>query len=154
MQITNSLPIKPAPFQPDQVQARQMRRITHNRAIRNNVARDRRHSAHKGMRANAGKLVHSAKPAQYRTIANAHAAADLHAIGNHNFVANPALMRQSRFTLEWSQGGNRNVFHTYNPEAYWYDDYEDIVMDSSIHNPFNDDNPLADDEFQLSFPTN
>ncbi|MBU8870494.1 MAG: TonB-dependent receptor [Gemmatimonadales bacterium] len=35
-------------------------------------------------------------------------------------LANPGLMRQDRFTLEYSQGGNRNVFHTYNPEAFWY----------------------------------
>ncbi|MFT5234331.1 MAG: outer membrane receptor protein involved in Fe transport [Candidatus Krumholzibacteriia bacterium] len=35
-------------------------------------------------------------------------------------LAGPAIMRQSRFTGEWSQGGNRNIFHTYNPEAYLY----------------------------------
>ncbi len=32
----------------------------------------------------------------------------------------PAVMRKSRFTGIWSQGQNRNVFHTYNPEGYWY----------------------------------
>ncbi len=35
-------------------------------------------------------------------------------------VVNPADMRQSRFTGDWSQGGNRNIFHTYNPEGFWY----------------------------------
>jgi outer membrane receptor protein involved in Fe transport len=35
-------------------------------------------------------------------------------------LASPARERQSRFTGEWSLGGNRNVFHTYNPEASWY----------------------------------
>ncbi len=35
-------------------------------------------------------------------------------------LSQPAVMRQNRFTNEWSQGGNRNVFHTYNPEAYLY----------------------------------
>ncbi len=35
-------------------------------------------------------------------------------------LVSPATMRQSRFTGLWSQGGNRNVFHTYNPEGYWY----------------------------------
>jgi outer membrane receptor protein involved in Fe transport len=45
-------------------------------------------------------------------------------------------MRQSRFTLDWSQGGNRNVFHTYNPEAYWYMqdrwEYEGMVVNYGL----------------------
>jgi outer membrane receptor protein involved in Fe transport len=48
----------------------------------------------------------------------------------------PAIMRQSRFTEEWSQGGNRNVFHTYNPEAYWYLqdrwEYEGMVVNYGL----------------------
>ena len=51
-------------------------------------------------------------------------------------LANPALMRQSRFTLDWSQGGNRNVFHTYNPEAYLYMqdrwEYEGMVVNYGL----------------------
>ena len=51
-------------------------------------------------------------------------------------LSDPAVMRQSRFTLEWSQGGNRNVFHTYNPEAYWYVqdrwEYEGMVMNYGL----------------------
>ena len=35
-------------------------------------------------------------------------------------LANPAIERQNRFTGEWTLGSNRNVFHTYNPEASWY----------------------------------
>jgi outer membrane receptor protein involved in Fe transport len=48
----------------------------------------------------------------------------------------PAIMRQSRFTDQWSQGGNRNVFHTYNPEAYWYLqdrwEYEGMVVNYGL----------------------
>ncbi|PID81212.1 hypothetical protein CSB20_03655, partial [bacterium DOLZORAL124_64_63] len=48
----------------------------------------------------------------------------------------PAVMRQSRFTDLWSQGGNRNVFHTYNPEAYWYAqdrwEYEGMVVNYGL----------------------
>ncbi len=48
----------------------------------------------------------------------------------------PATMRQSRFTGLWSQGGNRNVFHTYNPEAYWYLqdrwEYEGMVVNYGL----------------------
>ncbi len=48
----------------------------------------------------------------------------------------PAVMRQSRFTREWSQGGNRNVFHTYNPEGYWYLqdrwEYEGMVVNYGL----------------------
>lgn len=51
-------------------------------------------------------------------------------------LAAPAVMRQSRFTDEWSQGGNRNVFHTYNPEAYWYLqdrwEYEGMVVNYGL----------------------
>ena len=45
-------------------------------------------------------------------------------------------MRQDRFTMEWSQGGNRNIFHTYNPEAYWYMqdrwEYEGMVVNYGL----------------------
>ena len=45
-------------------------------------------------------------------------------------------MRQSRFTGEWTQGGNRNVFHTYNPEGYWYAqdrwEYEGMVVNYGL----------------------
>ncbi len=48
----------------------------------------------------------------------------------------PAVMRQSRFTGEWSQGSNRNVFHTYNPEGYWYLqdrwEYEGMVVNYGL----------------------
>lgn len=48
----------------------------------------------------------------------------------------PAVMRQSRFTNEWSQGGNRNIFHTYNPEAYLYLqdrwEYEGMVVNFGL----------------------
>ncbi len=48
----------------------------------------------------------------------------------------PAIMRQSRFTGEWSQGQNRNIFHTYNPEAYWYAqdrwEYEGMVVNYGL----------------------
>jgi len=51
-------------------------------------------------------------------------------------IANPAIMRQSRFTLEWSQGGNRNIFHTYNPEGYLYAqdrwEYEGMVVNYGL----------------------
>ncbi len=51
-------------------------------------------------------------------------------------LAAPAIMRQSRFTSEWSQGGNRNIFHTYNPEAYLYLqdrwEYEGMVMNYGL----------------------
>jgi len=47
-------------------------------------------------------------------------------------IAQPALERLNRFTGEWSLGGNRNVFHSYNPEASWYIqdrwDYEGMVV--------------------------
>lgn len=52
------------------------------------------------------------------------------------FLAAPAIMRQSRFTDEWSQGANRNVFHTYNPEGYWYLqdrwEYEGMVVNYGL----------------------
>ncbi len=48
----------------------------------------------------------------------------------------PAIMRQSRYTFEWSQGSNRNVFHTYNPEGYWYLqdrwEYEGMVVNYGL----------------------
>lgn len=51
-------------------------------------------------------------------------------------LTGPAIMRQSRFTGEWSQGINRNVFHTYNPEAYWYLqdrwEYEGMVVNYGL----------------------
>ncbi len=51
-------------------------------------------------------------------------------------LASPAIMRQSRYTSEWSQGANRNVFHTYNPEAYWYAqdrwEYEGMVVNYGL----------------------
>ncbi len=47
-------------------------------------------------------------------------------------LANPAIERQNRFTGVWSLGGNRNIFHTYNPEAAWYVhdrwEYEGMVV--------------------------
>jgi outer membrane receptor protein involved in Fe transport len=51
-------------------------------------------------------------------------------------LAAPAIQRQNRFTGDWSQGGNRNVFHTYNPEAYWYAqdrwEYEGMVVNYGL----------------------
>ncbi len=51
-------------------------------------------------------------------------------------LANPAVMRQSRFTGEYSQGGNRNIFHTYNPEASLYGqdrwEYEGMVVNYGL----------------------
>ncbi len=51
-------------------------------------------------------------------------------------LANPAIMRQNRFTGQWSQGSNRNVFHTYNPEAFWYGqdrwEYEGMVVNYGL----------------------
>ncbi|MEN8007020.1 MAG: TonB-dependent receptor [Candidatus Krumholzibacteriota bacterium] len=51
-------------------------------------------------------------------------------------VVAPASMRQSRFTGEWSQGGNRNIFHTYNPEGFWYAqdrwEYEGMVVNGGL----------------------
>jgi outer membrane receptor protein involved in Fe transport len=48
----------------------------------------------------------------------------------------PAAMRQNKDTLIYSQGGNRNVFHTYNPEAYWYLqdrwEYEGMVVNYGV----------------------
>jgi len=35
-------------------------------------------------------------------------------------LSQPARMRQSRNTGEWSLGSTRNIFHIYNPEASWY----------------------------------
>ncbi|MCP4572479.1 MAG: TonB-dependent receptor [bacterium] len=47
-------------------------------------------------------------------------------------LVQPAIMRQNRHTGQWTQGQGRNVFHTYNPEAYWYLqdrwEYEGMVM--------------------------
>ncbi len=51
-------------------------------------------------------------------------------------LTQPAIMRQSRFTGEWTQGGNRNIFHTYNPEGYWYAqdrwEYEGMVVNYGL----------------------
>jgi len=51
-------------------------------------------------------------------------------------ITQPAIMRQSRFTGNWSQGGNRNIFHTYNPEGYWYGqdrwEYEGMVVNFGL----------------------
>ena len=51
-------------------------------------------------------------------------------------LVQPAIMRQSRYTGEWSQGSNRNVFHTYNPEASWYLqdrwEYEGMVVSPGL----------------------
>ncbi len=51
-------------------------------------------------------------------------------------LTSPAVMRQNRFTGEWSQGANRNIFHTYNPEAYWYGqdrwEYEGMVVNYGL----------------------
>jgi outer membrane receptor protein involved in Fe transport len=35
-------------------------------------------------------------------------------------LSQPARERQNRFTGDWSLGGTRNIFHTFNPEASWY----------------------------------
>ncbi len=35
-------------------------------------------------------------------------------------LSNPSLMRKNQYTDQWSQGGSRNIFHTYNPEGSWY----------------------------------
>ncbi|MHB8078693.1 MAG: TonB-dependent receptor [Candidatus Krumholzibacteriia bacterium] len=35
-------------------------------------------------------------------------------------ISQPAIERQNRYTGDWSLGGNRNIFHSYNPEASWY----------------------------------
>jgi outer membrane receptor protein involved in Fe transport len=51
-------------------------------------------------------------------------------------LANPAIERQNRFTGDWTLGGNRNVFHTYNPEAGWYIqdrwEYEGMVVNFGV----------------------
>jgi len=51
-------------------------------------------------------------------------------------LSQPAVMRQNRFTSMWSQGGNRNIFHTYNPEAYLYLqdrwEYEGMVVNYGL----------------------
>lgn len=48
----------------------------------------------------------------------------------------PAIMREGRYTQEWTQGANRNVFHTYNPEGYWYLqdrwEYEGMVVNYGL----------------------
>ncbi len=53
-----------------------------------------------------------------------------------NAIVQPAIMRENRYTGEWSQGQNRNVFHTYNPEAYWYVqdrwEYEGMVVNYGL----------------------
>ncbi|MBM4130552.1 TonB-dependent receptor [bacterium] len=47
----------------------------------------------------------------------------------------PAIMRQN-VAGQWSLGANRNVFHTYNPEAYWYLqdrwEYEGMVVNYGL----------------------
>lgn len=47
----------------------------------------------------------------------------------------PAIMRQD-VAGNWSLGSNRNVFHTYNPEAYWYLqdrwEYEGMVVNYGL----------------------
>jgi len=51
-------------------------------------------------------------------------------------LAYPAIERYSRFTGEYSLGTNRNVFHTYNPEASWYMqdrwEYEGMVVNYGL----------------------
>ena len=51
-------------------------------------------------------------------------------------LANPATERLNRFTGDWSQGSNRNIFHTYNPEANWYIqdrwEYEGMVVNFGL----------------------
>lgn len=48
----------------------------------------------------------------------------------------PAQERQNRFSGDWSLGGNKNVFHTYNPEASWYVqdrwEYEGMVVNYGV----------------------
>ena len=40
-----------------------------------------------------------------------------------------------------------------NPEAYWYDDYEDMLVDCTFDNPFHDSSAAKDAELFLSFPS-
>lgn len=44
----------------------------------------------------------------------------------------PAIERQNRYTGDWSLGANKNLFHTFNPEASWYVqdrwEYEGMVV--------------------------
>jgi outer membrane receptor protein involved in Fe transport len=51
-------------------------------------------------------------------------------------LSGPAVMRQSRFTGEWTQGANSNIFHTYNPEGYLYIqdrwEYEGMVVNYGV----------------------
>ena len=48
----------------------------------------------------------------------------------------PAQERQNRFSGDWSLGGNKNVFHSYNPEASWYLqdrwEYEGMVVNYGV----------------------
>ncbi|MBK8166411.1 MAG: TonB-dependent receptor [bacterium] len=50
-------------------------------------------------------------------------------------LASPAIMRQDG-SGDWVLGNNRNVFHTYNPEAYWYLqdrwEYEGMVVNYGL----------------------
>jgi len=39
-----------------------------------------------------------------------------------------------------------------NPEAYWYDDYEDLLIDRTIANPFIDETTVAEEAYELIFP--
>ncbi len=47
-------------------------------------------------------------------------------------LSSPAIESRDRYTLEYQLGANRNVFHTYNPEASWYIqdrwEYEGMVV--------------------------
>ncbi|MFN2370194.1 MAG: TonB-dependent receptor domain-containing protein [Candidatus Krumholzibacteriia bacterium] len=51
-------------------------------------------------------------------------------------LVQPAIMRENRFSGEWTQGQNRNIFHTYNPEAFWYAqdrwEYEGMVVNYGL----------------------
>jgi len=40
-----------------------------------------------------------------------------------------------------------------NPEAYWYDDYDEMIADLSFRNPFHEPESLGGEELLLSFPS-
>ncbi len=39
-----------------------------------------------------------------------------------------------------------------NPEAYWYDDYEDMLVDRTMENPFIDESTVAEEAWGLIYP--
>lgn len=40
-----------------------------------------------------------------------------------------------------------------NPEAYWYDDYQEMLVDRTLENPFHESASVSDDALFLSFPS-